>query len=106
MGTVTCSNPLTVQPDDCSSAFQYDEVRLPQARQRCQYGAGCYRKNPVRKKEFAHPGDPDWDTAVEATDSPAAAPKRRQSAKRLTPQKGAVEAAVAGVPEAKKKRGT
>jgi len=30
-------------------------------RPRCQYGARCYRKNPVHKQDESHPGDPDWN---------------------------------------------
>ena len=31
-------------------------------RKPCEYGAKCYRRNPIHKKEMSHPGDPDyWD---------------------------------------------
>ncbi|KAI5644120.1 zinc-finger (CX5CX6HX5H) motif domain-containing protein [Phthorimaea operculella] len=29
-------------------------------RERCMYGASCYRRNPQHKVQFAHPSDPDW----------------------------------------------
>lgn len=29
-------------------------------RERCMYGANCYRKNPIHKTDFSHPSDPDW----------------------------------------------
>eukprot|EP00440_Ansanella_granifera_P041339 gb/GFBE01044830.1/.p1 GENE.gb/GFBE01044830.1/~~gb/GFBE01044830.1/.p1 ORF type:complete len:1240 (+),score=339.42 gb/GFBE01044830.1/:1-3720(+) len=38
-------------------------------RKRCSYGDKCYRKNPEHKRDFCHPGDPDW----EAEDNPGKA---------------------------------
>ncbi|XP_026325107.1 aprataxin and PNK-like factor isoform X2 [Hyposmocoma kahamanoa] len=29
-------------------------------RERCMYGANCYRRNPQHKTQFAHPSDADW----------------------------------------------
>lgn len=29
-------------------------------RERCIYGANCYRRNPQHKDQFSHPSDPDW----------------------------------------------
>ncbi|XP_037972709.2 aprataxin and PNK-like factor isoform X3 [Plutella xylostella] len=29
-------------------------------RERCFYGADCYRKNPVHRATYRHPGDADW----------------------------------------------
>jgi len=29
-------------------------------RPKCQYGAGCYRKNANHREDFSHPGDQDW----------------------------------------------
>lgn len=36
------------------------------ARQRCKHGESCYRKNLDHRREFSHPGDPDWDTSGDA----------------------------------------
>ncbi|XP_052750021.1 aprataxin and PNK-like factor isoform X2 [Galleria mellonella] len=33
---------------------------IPQLRERCMYGANCYRKNPQHKAQFSHPADTDW----------------------------------------------
>merc|ERR1719329_1655678 len=82
MGTVTCVAPLKVKPDDCSEEFQWDEVRLPLAqacRQRCRYADKCYRKNPDHKKDFCHPGEPDWEQAAHEE---VAVPERRKSAQK------------------------
>ncbi|KAJ8713218.1 hypothetical protein PYW07_013588 [Mythimna separata] len=32
----------------------------PPARERCIYGANCYRRNPQHKAQFSHPSDADW----------------------------------------------
>ncbi|CAH0584030.1 unnamed protein product [Chrysodeixis includens] len=32
------------------------------ARERCFYGANCYRRNPQHKAQFSHPSDADWGT--------------------------------------------
>lgn len=29
-------------------------------RERCMYGANCYRRNPQHKAQFSHPSDQDW----------------------------------------------
>ncbi|CAH2091510.1 unnamed protein product [Euphydryas editha] len=29
-------------------------------RERCMYGANCYRRNPQHKDQFSHPSDADW----------------------------------------------
>ncbi|XP_059050714.1 aprataxin and PNK-like factor isoform X2 [Achroia grisella] len=31
-----------------------------QLRERCIYGASCYRRNPQHKTQFSHPADADW----------------------------------------------
>ncbi|XP_045495811.1 aprataxin and PNK-like factor isoform X2 [Colias croceus] len=31
-------------------------------RERCYYGARCYRRNPLHMAQFSHPKDPDWGT--------------------------------------------
>ncbi|VEN51331.1 unnamed protein product [Callosobruchus maculatus] len=31
-------------------------------RDRCWYGASCYRKNPIHRQDFSHPGDADYDS--------------------------------------------
>ncbi|CAK1586515.1 unnamed protein product [Parnassius mnemosyne] len=35
-------------------------------RERCMYGANCYRKNPQHKAQFSHPSDADWGAGVRA----------------------------------------
>mmetsp|Transcript_58259 Transcript_58259/g.189913 ORF Transcript_58259/g.189913 Transcript_58259/m.189913 type:complete len:550 (-) Transcript_58259:90-1739(-) len=35
-------------------------------RARCKYGATCYQKSPDHKKNFAHPGEPDWEASKAA----------------------------------------
>ncbi|XP_046405140.1 aprataxin and PNK-like factor [Ischnura elegans] len=39
-------------------------------RQRCKYGADCYRRNDDHKKLFSHPGDPDYNKVVTLTVTP------------------------------------
>ncbi|XP_028170148.1 aprataxin and PNK-like factor isoform X1 [Ostrinia furnacalis] len=34
-------------------------------RERCMYGANCYRKNPQHKAQFSHPTDPDWGSGAQ-----------------------------------------
>ncbi|XP_044265588.1 aprataxin and PNK-like factor [Tribolium madens] len=34
-------------------------------RERCWYGAQCYRKNPAHREEFTHPGDSDFESDPE-----------------------------------------
>jgi aprataxin and PNK-like factor len=31
-------------------------------RERCPYGASCYRTNPIHRQQAIHPGDSDWNT--------------------------------------------
>jgi hypothetical protein len=31
-------------------------------REKCWYGAECYRKNPIHRQEFTHPGDSDFES--------------------------------------------
>ncbi|XP_063932678.1 aprataxin and PNK-like factor isoform X2 [Zophobas morio] len=31
-------------------------------RERCWYGAQCYRKNPVHRQDYTHPGDSDYES--------------------------------------------
>ncbi|KAK3891019.1 hypothetical protein Pcinc_005071 [Petrolisthes cinctipes] len=38
-------------------------------RQSCQYGANCYRKNPLHRQQLAHPGDPDYHDAGSEDDA-------------------------------------
>jgi len=42
-------------------------------RVRCQYGAGCYRKNQEHRDTYAHVGDADWEQASTARSSRAGA---------------------------------
>ena len=60
-------------------------------RPRCQFGAGCYRKNPQHKAQFCHPTDVDWDSGSQP---PAPAP--------VPP--AAAAAAAGGAPPAKRAR--
>ncbi|CAH1972914.1 unnamed protein product [Acanthoscelides obtectus] len=34
-------------------------------RDRCWYGTSCYRKNPIHRQDFSHPGDTDYDSDPE-----------------------------------------
>merc|ERR1719373_1286255 len=36
-------------------------------RLRCRYGAECRRQHPDHRRDYAHPGDSDWDTPVVST---------------------------------------
>ncbi|XP_047993685.1 aprataxin and PNK-like factor isoform X2 [Leguminivora glycinivorella] len=46
-------------------------------RERCLYGADCYRRNPVHKAQFAHPRDPDWGSGEQAPCPYGAACRKR-----------------------------
>ncbi|CAF1055644.1 unnamed protein product [Adineta ricciae] len=37
----------------------------PKQRDRCPYGASCYRKNLLHRQEASHTGDPDWEVKDE-----------------------------------------
>ena len=34
-------------------------------RERCTFGASCYRTNPIHRQQAIHPGDSDWDSDEE-----------------------------------------
>jgi len=51
--------------DSRSGKERATQVSLAPVRGRCRYGGACYRKSPDHLAEFAHPGDPDWDQAVD-----------------------------------------
>ncbi|XP_022097315.1 aprataxin and PNK-like factor isoform X2 [Acanthaster planci] len=57
-----------------SSSLEIDSQDMPRKRTKktdngkkrrepCRYGKKCYRKNPLHKEEFAHPGDSDCESA-------------------------------------------
>nr|CAI5834296.1 unnamed protein product [Callosobruchus analis] len=50
-----------------SAAISSSTSDKPKAvrRDRCWYGASCYRKNPIHRQGFSHPGDPDYDSDPE-----------------------------------------
>lgn len=47
---------VVVEPDESNEASN----NAPRRRPICQYEASCYRKNPVHKQEYCHPGDADY----------------------------------------------
>ncbi|CAH0694359.1 unnamed protein product [Spodoptera exigua] len=61
------SAPIDVQPGTSNNDQSGDNaapaspvkptVRL---RERCFYGANCYRRNPQHREDFCHPNDSDW----------------------------------------------
>jgi len=88
-GIVTCLKPLKIRPNDCSEDFEWDEVRQPEAgqqRQRCRFGADCYRKNPDHKKEYCHPGDPDFESAKMEAGAPSEAAPQGRPRKSVAPK--------------------
>ncbi|XP_053607069.1 aprataxin and PNK-like factor isoform X2 [Plodia interpunctella] len=52
----------------------------PRLRERCMYGANCYRRNPVHKQEFSHPADADWGAGARGACPWGAACVRRSPA--------------------------
>ena len=63
---------------DLSDEEEDDKENKPvSARKSCPYGSSCYRKNPLHRKDAAHPGDGDYkdpdkdnDNGEEADDKP------------------------------------
>ncbi|XP_011872244.1 PREDICTED: aprataxin and PNK-like factor isoform X2 [Vollenhovia emeryi] len=51
------SQSPVASPQDQASASNPDRV----PRERCMYGARCYRKNPNHKNNYSHPDDSDYD---------------------------------------------
>lgn len=39
-------------------------------RENCKYGEQCYRKNVEHRREFSHPGDPDYDVNTDKPECP------------------------------------
>lgn len=37
-------------------------------RDRCSYGAHCYRTNPIHRQTESHPGDSDWEETEDETE--------------------------------------
>ncbi|KAJ2944178.1 hypothetical protein O0L34_g18155 [Tuta absoluta] len=48
-------------------------------RERCMYGANCYRRNPQHKVQFAHPSDADWGPGARGVCPYGAACRKRDS---------------------------
>ena len=48
------------------------------SRPKCWYGAKCYRKNPLHKRDFCHPRDPDWSEEDEGGDEAGGKGKQQQ----------------------------
>ncbi|KAM3957718.1 uncharacterized protein ACR2FA_008230 [Aphomia sociella] len=75
---IKVENDVKQEPDDAQSGPSNDQMdasgshdrkspqpspakpQNPQLRERCIYGANCYRKNPQHKAQFSHPADADW----------------------------------------------
>ena len=56
----------SINEDDNEEVVEEDgeadkENRREVPRPSCSYGASCYRKNPVHRREEAHPGDDDYE---------------------------------------------
>ncbi|CAG4961268.1 unnamed protein product [Parnassius apollo] len=45
---------------------QFTSKKVLPRRERCMYGADCYRKNPQHKAQFSHPSDSDWGSGPQA----------------------------------------
>ncbi|XP_018313922.1 aprataxin and PNK-like factor isoform X2 [Mycetomoellerius zeteki] len=56
---VSSNNPQSpvAMPQDQASASNLNRV----PREKCTYGARCYRKNPNHKNNYSHPNDSDYD---------------------------------------------
>ncbi|XP_072947366.1 aprataxin and PNK-like factor isoform X2 [Epargyreus clarus] len=60
-----------VNRDQAGSSNSNDDAKpnaLPQAplRERCMYGANCYRRNPLHLAQYSHPRDADWGAGARA----------------------------------------
>lgn len=60
-----------VPGDDSSGNGTIANPVLPCNREKCRYGEQCYRKNAGHKRQFSHPGDPDYyDVAADKMECP------------------------------------
>ncbi|XP_013188430.2 aprataxin and PNK-like factor isoform X1 [Amyelois transitella] len=60
------SNDQNVQPPaNPAQGVANPTPATPRVRERCMYGANCYRRNPIHKQEFSHPADPDWGSGAQ-----------------------------------------
>ncbi|RZC35682.1 aprataxin and PNK-like factor, partial [Asbolus verrucosus] len=64
--TVDSNQELKMEPDLAQANNGTDastsDTKAKLKRERCWYGARCYRKNPVHRQEFTHPGDSDFES--------------------------------------------
>ncbi|XP_073947664.1 uncharacterized protein isoform X2 [Choristoneura fumiferana] len=66
-----------------ASANAADAAKAPPSpakapnRERCLYGANCYRRNPQHKAQFSHPSDADWGAGERAACPYGAACRKR-----------------------------
>ncbi|KAL0822834.1 hypothetical protein ABMA28_004831 [Loxostege sticticalis] len=57
----------STSPNDKDANLKAPQAQQnPQLRERCMYGANCYRKNPQHKAQFSHPTDSDWGAGAQA----------------------------------------
>ncbi|XP_063382681.1 aprataxin and PNK-like factor isoform X1 [Cydia fagiglandana] len=74
------AGPSSGQADQASASNAADGKAPPSPappRERCMYGADCYRRNPVHKAQFAHPRDTDWGAGEQAPCPYGAACRKR-----------------------------
>ncbi|XP_061715433.1 aprataxin and PNK-like factor isoform X2 [Cydia pomonella] len=74
------AGPSSGQADQASASNATDGKAPPSPvppRERCMYGADCYRRNPVHKAQFAHPRDADWGAGARAPCPYGAACRKR-----------------------------
>jgi aprataxin and PNK-like factor len=61
------------------------ETEAKKPRAPCQYGASCYRKNPIHFQDFSHPGESDYITpAVPPQPVKPPAPQRQKTGQQKT----------------------
>ncbi|XP_063535481.1 aprataxin and PNK-like factor isoform X2 [Cydia strobilella] len=74
------AGPSSGQADQASASNAANGKAPPSPvppRERCMYGADCYRRNPVHKAQFAHPRDTDWGAGEQAPCPYGAACRKR-----------------------------
>jgi hypothetical protein len=60
-----------VEADKAKGDDSISEASTVAPRTRCRYGVECRRQNPEHRRDYAHPGDADWDKPAEPTTSAA-----------------------------------
>ncbi|XP_011265654.1 aprataxin and PNK-like factor isoform X1 [Camponotus floridanus] len=62
-------SPVTLHQNQANGpSNQVNPVRV--ARERCTYGARCYRKNPNHRNNYSHPADSDYDEVDDREECP------------------------------------